>query len=361
MATTNPPGLQQSPQQPIPEVPPQPKKRSPLRLIGIILLGIAILLFFYATIAYIALINGGNARVQEAQAELSREIATQLELANGELAQGQLNLVEHRLEWLQEQAPDRPEVIALQATADAWQAPVSAQQPTAVATAVTAAAAIDTATPIPPTVQPTATQDEPNTPVPADASLRLIALQQLLEDELWEDAIREITVFQLDEPAYERPTTDKMLFDAYIKAGIQLTNGDHVSRGISYIEQAEKLGSLTEEATSQLYYARLYLTAVSYSGVRWQVTIPSLLELCNFVPAFHDSCDMLYEARLSFGDQLVQSGDFCPAEEQYQAALDYQPSQDINRKFFDAQAGCRRATATPKPSGVWTPTPVADQ
>ena len=182
----------------------------------------------------------------------------------------------------------------------------------------------------------------------------------MIESKRWEDAIRELVAFQIDYPNYERFRTNSMLFDAYIGAGFYFTNGNRISLGINYFEQAEKLGTLPENALGQLYYSRTYLTGVSYFGINWATAVNTLGEVCSIVPNFHDACELLVEARIGYGDQLSATGDNCGAMFQYAQALRTFNDSELRQKWNTVKFNCENPTPTPWGTPAATDEPAGD-
>ncbi len=345
------------------------KSRTWLRYSGYALLAAALLIIFYAIIAALAWRSGQATRTEQAQANLVTEISRQLELAHEDIDAGNIALAERRLEELQGWSPDDPDVLSLAATIGAMSA---SPLPTPLVI-VAGDGTTTTATPITPTpsdtptlLPPVATQ--PNrTPQPAALETRLNTLETMVTNEQWEDAIRELVAFQIDYPNYERFRTNSLLFEAYLGAGFFFTNGNRVTLGINYFEQAEKLGTLPENAISQLYYSRTYLTGVSYFGINWEVSVNALNEICTTLPGFHDACDLLVEARIGYGDQLAAANEPCSAQFQYAQALRTFNSSDLREKWNTAKWDCENPSPTATPTsdavqeGPWTPTPQPGQ
>lgn len=336
------------------------KSRTWLRYSGYFLLGAALLIIFYAIIAAVAWRSGQAERTEQAQANLVTNISRQLELAHQDVIAGNIALAERRLEELQRWSPDDPEVIALAATIDAIAAtPLPTPRVIISDNGVTITPTPITTTPTatPPLLPPVATQEN-RTPQPAALEARLNTLQAMVDNEQWEDAIRELVAFQIDYPNYERFRTNSLLFDAYIGAGFHYTNGNRVTLGINYFEQAQKLGTLQEQALSQLYYSRTYLTGVSYFGIDWGRSVSALGEICMTLPGFQDACELLVEARVGYGDQLTIAEDHCGAMFQYAQALRSITNTDLRDKWSVAKQQCENPVPTLRSDvGTWTPTP----
>ncbi len=338
------------------------KSRTWLRYSGYTLLGVALLIIFYAIIAAVAWRSGQEARTEQAQANLVTQIDRQLELANQDIAAGNIALAKRRLEELQGWSADDPEVIALAATLNELVAtPLPTPRVVISENGVTATPTPMTPTPsATPTLLPPVPTQANRAPQPAALQARLNTLERMVANERWEDAIRELVAFQIDYPNYERFRTNSLLFDAYLGAGFYFTNGNRVTLGINYFEQAEKLGTLPEAAVGQLYYSRTYLTGVSYFGINWDVSINALGEICSTLPGFQDACELLVEARIGLGDQLSAADDPCGAMFQYAQALRTFNSNELREKWNAASYNCDNPSPTPQDAqGPWTPTPQA--
>lgn len=326
-----------------------------LRSSGIILAGLAFLILFYAAIVFAAWGIGNDEISATAEAEFSAETQRQLELAQSDLDSDNLAMAVKRLQFLEENIPNNESVIALALSVTAQAVAVDSvprQLPTPVVI-TSGGAATSTPTPLPPTETPNETptpRPSPTrraTPHPEHIETQLSNIEDAIEDERWEDAIADLIAFQLESPSYERFYTDSLLFDAYLGGGFAFTNSNRVTIGINYFEQAEKLGELPEDALSQLYYSRVYLTAISYYGIDWPRSVSRLDEICTFAPGFQNACDLLFNARTAWGDQFAQSGDTCAAAEQYALALRVSSSSDVTQKLNRNEWSCDNATPTP--------------
>ncbi|MGB1253203.1 MAG: hypothetical protein ACPG8W_21500 [Candidatus Promineifilaceae bacterium] len=309
------------------------------------MIGFALLLVFYAGVAYLAYQRGTDDRTQQAIQELSDQAREQLELAQQDLLAGRYQLAQKRLEFVLEVNPNNEQAKEYLLTIP------NAVLPTIqiVHTAEPLAEATTDVEVVLPTLEPTAT------PRPiGNASKRLAQVEKLIENESWDEAVTALVAFQLDFPGYERYTTDVMLFEAYSRAGFFHTNRNSIAIGIAYFEQAQKLGTLSEEAAGQLRYAKLYQDALAYYGINWPVAIQNFREICNFAPVYQDSCSQLYDAYVAYGDIFYNSKDFCPAATQYSQALKLKSSGQVQTRYNSANGACNTATTTPQ---WWEVTP----
>jgi tetratricopeptide (TPR) repeat protein len=314
-----------------------------LRIVGVILIAMALLLGLYTLIAYFAWQSGTTLRTEELRQEQEQEIGIQLERAEEDIAAENFRLALRRVEWILEQDPQREEALRLQAEAEDALARQSTPQPTATAS-------LDVAPTRPIT---TAAGEDPDTVV------AFRRLERLVEDEAWEDAIPAITAFQSEHPSFRRRETDELLYSAYVSQGVDLLYGEQVELGIYYLDQAKKLGDLTQEVRDQEQWAELYLSGIGYYGVNWEVTLFYFRDLCAAAPFFHDACDLLHEALVAYGDQYAAQQEWCPATSLYQEAYRLDDTSGLAEKLGNAREACAAATPTPEPTTV-PATPITD-
>ena len=136
------------------------------------------------------------------------------------------------------------------------------------------AAAADAPVSVP---QPTAGPRPTAEPTPADivtddeTLAELQSIRRLVAGEQWDEALAALVSFQQRFPEYERSETDRLLFDTYITLGLSYVNTENVELGLNYFAQAEKLGTLPQEAQDYRLWADLYFQGIAYSGVNWGI------------------------------------------------------------------------------------------
>lgn len=303
-----------------------------LRLVGIILISLALLIGLYAAVAYLGLQSGRSLREERMQEERAAALSTQLERAREDIEQGNYPLASRRLEWVLEQDAGNSEANALLAQI-----------------------ALETGEDDP---EPEPTPDQAASPTPdpeaegvapedAEARSRLQEVEQLLEDDEWEEAITALISLQHAYPDYERRLTDELLYEAYIEQGVELLYGEQIELGLYYLEQAHRLGDLPQDVRDQQQWAELYLAGIGYFGVNWEVTLFYFRDLCLAAPFFHDACARLTEALVAYGDLYAAQMDWCPAVSIYEEAYRQDDSDTITQKLRQARQGCADATPTP--------------
>lgn len=312
---------------------PAPRRRLPLFVIGICLVGLLLLVIGGA-------IWGGykaglNQRQSEWQATVTADLKNQYDLGLADLAAGRYELANKRFEYILSLDPNYPGAaekliqtkVNLQITPTVTPLPL----PTAVATPLV-----------------TTPQENPGS---------ILALaQQSQAAKNWDDVILKLTQVRALDPNYEAAQVDQMLFAALRNRGVARIDAKDLEEGIFDLNQAEALGKLDQDAKSRRLWARYYLDGMSYWGLNWQKTVELLGELHSFAPYFHDTAAKLHEAQLSYAAQLTTAGNYCEAAKQYADAQALSPAQAIADKLAAVQAKC---VATPAAGSVpaLTPTP----
>lgn len=310
-----------------------------LKVIGFILLLIAFLLMFFGGIAYFGWNSGATIRMEQMALNEQQEREHQFNLAQADVAAGRYELALRRLEWLLARDKNYPGAAELQ---------LEAQM-----------ALIPTATPSP-TAAPSPTS-EVSTETGGDtkaADEQITAIEALVEAGDWEEAVQAITNFQIDFPSYRRAETDQLLYEAYSRWGSYLLNNNQIAKGLFYLEQAQTLGDLPDWMEGEIVFAELYLEGIVFYNVNWPAYLYYFRELCSYAPNFQNSCKLLTEGLLAYGDQLSNQLDWCPAAAHYREALPILGSADEQLRFKIEQAdtGCQAATPTPDPAAVITAT-----
>lgn len=303
------------------------------RLVGIVLVALALLIGLYTAVAYIGLQSGRSLREERLQEEREAELENQVERAQSDIESGNYSLAVRRLEWVLEQEPTYPLARGLLEVAEAGEGGREHPEIEQTATA---------------TAEP---QNGPSETVSAEDAAAAAAFAQvepLLEAQAWEEAITALTSLQHDYPNYRRQETDEMLHQATIEHGVELLYGDQIELGLYYLEQAERLGSLPQEVRDQRQWAELYLGGIGYFGVNWDVTLFYFRDLCLAAPFFHDACVKLTEALLAYGDQYAVQQEWCPAQALYEEAYRQDDSNSVTQKLRQARQGCAEATPTPQ-------------
>lgn len=308
-----------------------------LRWVGYLLITVSFLMLFYGIIAYAGWRSGESQRLQKIAETQRTEMAHQMELAEADVAAGNFELALRRLDWLLARDGRYPGAAELRTAAVADLA--AAQNPTVIPANT-------------PSSTPTALAA---TPIPFDAAAadaQFASLEALLDSGQYAAAIDAIIKFQTAFPSYRRQETDELLYTAYVTLGRSLLPTDQVESGLSYLEQARRLGNLTEIVEGEITLAELYVEGIVFYEVNWDAYLYYFRQLCAFAPGFHESCERLDEGLAAYGDQLAAALDWCPAEVVYRETLTTsgglgQGDEALMAKIEQATAACLTATPTP--------------
>ena len=303
------------------------ESRRVVRLIGLLLIVASALLAWYLLVIYLGWQNGQVLLEEKRATTLTEQINTQLDLARQDIDAQKYQLAQRRIDWVLERSPNQETAQALLQEINSRQNQQSTPRPLTT----------PTPTPIPlPTPTPGLISD------PAD---ELGRIRQLVDNESWEDALSALVSFQLQFPSYERPDTDRLMYAAYLARGLEMISGDQVTLGMAYLDEAEKLGDLPQEAQDYRLWAELYLAGIAYYGVNWEIAALNFRELCLSAPFYQNSCDRLIESLVNLGDQFAYLQEWCPAESYYREASRWGAA--VNDQIGQAAAGCAAATPTP--------------
>lgn len=298
-----------------------------LRLVGIVLIAVALLIGLYTAVVYVGLERGQALRQERLQVTRASEISTQMARAVEEMDDGNFSLASRRVTWILEQDPQHEAALVLMEAIEARSTRRSQGEGEVTST---------------PAVAET---EEPGAVDGLDAELQRI--ENLVAAEAWERAMTALISFQRLYPDYERRHTDGLLQEVYTAQGVELLYGDQVELGLYYLEQAERLGDLPQDVRDQRQWAELYLAGIGYFGVNWDVTLFYFRDLCLAAPFFHDACEKLHEALVAYGDQYAVQRDWCPAEALYLEAYRQDATDAVSQKLREARDGCASATPTP--------------
>jgi len=303
--------------------------RLAVRILGLLLILTAVLITWYSIVIYLAYEQGQELLQEKRTTTLATQIVTQLELSRQNVDDEQYNLARTRLNWVLQRDPNNSEAKSILAEIDAL---------------LNVVPAAETAVP------PTATARPLPTPTPGligDPDEELARIRRVVANESWQDAISALLTFQFQYPSYERETTDRLLYDAYVAQGLVYLKGDQVELGLASLEQAERLGDLPQEALDYRLWAELYVAGLAYYGVNWDASTYYIRELCQAAPFYQDSCSLLQQALIRLGDQFAFVFDWCPAESYYRQAASYGADAILNDKLGQARANCAEATPIP--------------
>lgn len=310
-----------------------------MRVAGLLLIIFSVLVGWFLLVAFLGWQSGQQALQDRQFAQLDRQIT----LAQEDIAQGNYRLALTRLEWVLERDAGSAQAQSLRE--QALMGVGASLEPTPV-TAVTVTPAS--------TRLPTATPGSIDSP-----SNELLRIQRLVATKYWEEAMPALVAFQQQFPSFEREQTDQLLYDAYLNYGLDLISGEKVELGMYYLTLAQQLGDLPQSVRDYQTWAELYTQGISFYGVNWDASAYYFRDLCLAAPFYQSSCEQLFAALVSFGDQYAVALDWCPAQALYDEASSYQTTATLNEKRRQAQENCLLATPTPS-EPITDTVPISD-
>jgi tetratricopeptide (TPR) repeat protein len=170
------------------------------------------------------------------------------------------------------------------------------------------------------------------------------------EAEEWADAAATLTQVRALDSTYEAGAVEDMLFNSLYNAGTALLEEDRFEEGIFYLDQAIALrpdDPVSEEAQWARDMAELYMIALGYWGAGWEECIERFEQLYALAPGYKDVYQRLYQAHVAYGDEWYAKDEMCPAQEQYDLALQLAESVDVMEKRNAAEQVCLVATPAP--------------
>jgi tetratricopeptide (TPR) repeat protein len=266
--------------------------------------------------------------------QVARELTRQFELALTDMQEKRYDLARQRFEFIIQQDPNFPGV-----------------------TDKLASVLLELSITATPTLAPTPTL----TPTPDLRSVEDLwaQAQQSLGGGDWTAAIDTLLKLRKDAPDFHAVEVDGMLYVALMSRGVDKIKNADLEGGIYDLTLAERFGPLGVEARSYRSWAELYVTGASYWEIDWPKAIEVFAQLWQAAPYLRDasgwtSIDRYRIALEKYGDQLAQSGEWCLAQEQYQAALQVNPEAFPRATAVYAEEQCGgggggREDRTPEP------------
>lgn len=178
------------------------------------------------------------------------------------------------------------------------------------------------------------------------------------------DTLEAIHKAQLDYRALE---VDGMYYVALRFRGIEkiLNEGD-LEGGMYNLSMVERYGPLDSEAESYRTWARIYATGASFWEVDWKQSSYYFGQVYQAFPNLHDgsnipAVDRYRIALVGYGDDLMDAGDACEAQKQYELALSVGADAKVQPTAQHAADLCAnpsgQPSATPSPTDL-TPVPT---
>jgi tetratricopeptide (TPR) repeat protein len=209
--------------------------------------------------------------------------------------------------------------------------------------------------------EPTATPVFTPTPDNRDVQTLFAQASQEVQSQQWEAAVNSLEALRNADYTYHTIEVDGLYYTALRYRAIQmiLNEGD-LEGGLYYLSVLEKYAPLDKDAVNYAVVARLYLTGASYWDLDWSQVVNYFSQLVAAMPSLYDGTmtagERYYYALIYYGDQLMDDGDECSAEDQYKAALAMTVTDDLQSKYNKAYGICHPPTKTPTEEVYVAPT-----
>ena len=233
--------------------------------------------------------------------QIAGNIQTQFEMALDDVQARHYDLARQRLEWVVEQDPNYPGV-----------------------TDVLALIILETSITATPTQAPTPTL----TPTPDLRSVeeKFLQAQQAMVEGNWDQAIDTLLQLRKDKPDYYPIQIDGMLYVALRNRGVDKIKNADLEGGTYDLALASRFGPLDAEASNYKSWAEMYVTGASFWEVDWAKAVSYFKDLSVIAPYLSDashwtSIERYRQALIGYGDWLAQQGQWCDAQDQYEASL----------------------------------------
>ena len=228
-----------------------------------------------------------------------------------------------------------------------------------------------TATPTPrPTSTPTPTATATFTPTP---TRDLRPLNDLFDEAGsamksgdWTKVVDILSSLRKEDPGYSTASVDGMLYMALRNRGLDRILKEADLEGGSYdLALAERFGPLDAEASWAQQMVRLYMYGSAFWEAYPEQAVYYFGQVASAAPYLTDSSGWTAAARyrdslIQYGDQLVADDHPCDALDQYQLALTWGSTNELQDTVDETYLACYPPTATPTvtPTLTETPTPT---
>ncbi len=211
-----------------------------------------------------------------------------------------------------------------------------------------------TPTPAPSPTISTAAQAEALNSAYADA-------RKAYEAKDYESAVTALESLRRNDANFHKSDVEDMLYIAYVSLAHQYLSGKRFEEAVQRFDKAlavRKSDNLLVERNLAANYAR----GLSARGADWTRAIDAFAAVVRADPKYYDAYNLLYEARIQYGDLLVARNAPCQAADQYAAAIIMGVNAELQNKQASATAACNTVAsatpANPTPSFTRVATPV---
>lgn len=179
---------------------------------------------------------------------------------------------------------------------------------------------------------------EPVQPAPS-AALTLDEARQLVQDKDYENAIPALETLRSLHPDNQKDI-DELLHNVYVALAHAYLKEERWEEAIQKFDRALAIRK-SDDLELERYLTSLYLRGLSSWSADWKRASESFAEIVRINAEYRDSYNRLYQARVAYGDQLLERANApCFAEVQYAAALAMSNYATVQAKLEQAKTGC---------------------
>lgn len=212
---------------------------------------------------------------------------------------------------------------------------------------------------------PTATPVPTSTPDNRGVEALFAQAQQEVQNQQWAAAVNTLEALRNTDYSYRTIEVDGLYYIALRYRAIEmiLTEGN-LEEGMYYLSVLEDYAPLDRDAVSYANVVRLYLTGASYWELDWAQVVSYFEQLYAAMPSLYDgsmtATDRYYYALIYYGDQLMDEGDECKAEDYYSLAMAISNTDTLQSKYNEAYKICHPPTAVPTETVAVTEEPTEE-
>jgi len=316
--------------QPDPDTEPQPRK--PKRWLTV-LLGIAAMLVLGAIGSFVGYSFAVQDRIRLENEQVAILATEQYQLGIIDMEFQRWNSARQRFEYVIEIDPDFPGVM---------------EKLTEVM--------MKSAVVITPTTAPTPTPQMTATPDLRGAEELFNVAWQYYVAKDWVSTLITLDALRQEDIGYRALDVNGMYYIALRGRGINQIAAGNLEEGIYDLSLSETFAPLDREAEGYRSSARHYLTGASFWEVDWQRVVTYFADIYASLPNLRDgdgwtALERFRYASVKYGDQLLATGEYCQARDQYNTALSISVDDQLAPTATAVQLICQ-------PPTVEAPTPT---
>ena len=177
---------------------------------------------------------------------------------------------------------------------------------------------------------------------------RLAEARELYDDGQWEAAIDRLEMLRAQAPDFHTAEVEDMLHESLKALGLRhIRTDERLEEGIILLDQAALIKPLDDVSEGERLIANLYVTGQSYWGLNWPIVIQNFSEIYAVAPNYRDVQTRLWDAYVTYADQLWLAGTPCDSVSLYQSAAYIRNTVDVADKIEGSNDACLNPTATP--------------